>query len=258
MIFTRTGEIHRPSPHAVGPWDAGQLHGGAACGLLARALQELAPEHQLARLTFEFLGPVPLAPLSVSARIVKPGRRFQVAEGELNLDGRPVLLARVGLLRRSEPMSLPVAARPAAGLPCAGPDESRLATGTWDQIPGQEAFHVTGMELRSPAGPSDGPSRMWFRLTGELVAGEVTAAVSRAVATADFGNGISNVVDFHTHLFVNTDLTVALLRDPVGPWILLEAQTRIDPTGIGRASSTLYDEQGPIGNAQQTLFVQER
>lgn len=49
--------------------------------------------------------------------------------------------------------------------------------------------------------------------------GEETTAAGRAIAAADFANGISHVLDFRTHLFVNTDLTVTLLRDPVGPWV---------------------------------------
>ncbi len=51
---------------------------------------------------------------------------------------------------------------------------------------------------------------------------------------------------------------MTLLRDPVGPWVLLDARTRIEPQGIGASSSVLHDERGPIGWAQQTLFVQTR
>ena len=258
MIFTRDGDVYLPSEHAVGPWDPGQLHGGPACALLAARLQALAPGQQLARCTFEFLGPVPLGPLELSARLVKPGRSFQLAEAELTAEGRTVLVARGGLLRRAAPMELPPEARPPSGLPCAGPEESAPERGDWQVSQGQRAFHVTGMELRAPARQPPGRARFWFRLAGELVAGTATAQISRAVAAADFANGISLVVSFSTHVFVNTDLTVALLRDPVGPWVLLDAETRIDPTGIGRASATLYDGQGPIGTAQQTLFVQER
>ncbi len=258
MIFTRDGDAFAPSEHAVGPWDPGQLHGGPACALLAAELQALAPELQLARCTFEFLGPVPLAPLQLDAHIVKPGRRFQLAEGEVSVEGRPVLVARAGFLRRSEPMELPADARPVDGLPCTGPEESVVEHGEWEVTSGQRAFHVTGMKLRAPAEQPPGRSRVWFRLAGDLVAGEATAAISRAVAAADFANGISLVVSFATHVFVNTDLTVALLRDPVGHWVMLDAETRIDPSGIGRAAATLYDAQGPIGTAQQTLFVQER
>lgn len=257
-IFTADGGALRPTPHAVGPWDPEQLHGGAPAALVARALQALAPDMQLARCSFEFLGPVPLAPVEVAARVIKPGRRFLVAEAELTAGGRAVLLARAVLLRRGAPMALPAAAVWPDGLPCEGPARSVPATGPAD--PAAVGFHLTGMEVRYAGGTGFGGERSlgWFRLAGPLVSGEPTGPPERVVAAADFGNGISHVLDFRTHLFVNTDLTVTLLRDPDGPWVLLDARTRIVPEGIGWASSTLYDERGPIGFAQQTLFVQPR
>ncbi len=116
------------------------------------------------------------------------------------------------------------------------------------------------MEIRYGGGTRFGGERSlaWFRLAGPLVADEATGPAERAVAAADFGNGVSHVLPFASHLFVNTDLTVTLLRDPVGAWVLLDARSRIVPEGIGWASSVLHDERGPIGFAQQTLFVQAR
>lgn len=257
-IFTREGESFLPTGHAVGPWDPGQLHGGAPSALLAEAIQALAPEQQLARCTFEFLGPVPHGALELAARVRKPGRRFQLAEAELTADGRTVLLARAVLLRRAEPLALPDPARWPAELPAPLPDACPPMTGEWVREPGQKGFHLTGMELRDAGRPGAGRAAVWFRLAGPLVAGRELLPAARAVAVGDFGNGIANVLDFRTHLFVNTDLSVTLVRDPVGEWILLEATTRIDPAGIGVARSTLYDERGPIGTAQQTLFVQAR
>ena len=64
MIFGRDGDAFVPTGHAVGPWDPGQMHGGAPAALLVRALEALAPEMQLARLTVEFLGTVPLEPVT--------------------------------------------------------------------------------------------------------------------------------------------------------------------------------------------------
>ncbi len=259
-IFTRDGDAFVPTGHAVGPWDPAQLHGGAPAALLARELRALAPELQLARCSYEFLGPVPLAPLEVTAAVLKPGKRFVLAEARLSAAGRPVLLARAVLLRRGEPLDLPNGADWPDGLPCGGPEQSVALPSVGRSGPGDEGFHLTGMEIRYGGGTRFGGGRSlgWFRLAGPLVAGEETGAAERAVAAADFGNGISHVLDFRTHLFVNTDLTVTLLRDPEGPWVLLDARTRIDPAGIGWASSTLHDQRGPLGFAQQTLFVQAR
>lgn len=259
-IFTRDGDTFVPTPHAVGPWDPSQLHGGPPAALVVRALQALAPGMQLARTSFEFLGPVPLAALEVTAGLLKPGRRFQLAEAQLTAAGRPVLLARAVLLRRGEPMELPEDAGWPDGLPCEGPDASVALPATGRASAGDAGFHLTGMEIRYAAGTRFGGGRSlgWFRLAGPLVRGEETSPAGRVVAAADFGNGISHVLDFGTHLFVNTDLTVTLLRDPEGPWVLLDARSRIAREGIGWASSTLYDQRGPLGFAQQTLFVESR
>lgn len=106
-IFTHVDELFVPTPHAVGPWEPGQLHGGAPAALVVPGGQALAPEMQLARCSFEFLGPVPLAPLEVTTSVVKPGKRFQLIDAQITAAGGPVLLARAVLLRRGEPMALP-------------------------------------------------------------------------------------------------------------------------------------------------------
>jgi hypothetical protein len=59
-------------------------------------------------------------------------------------------------------------------------------------------------------------------------------------------------------VFVNADLTVHLLRYPVGEWVCLRAVTSIDGTGIGLADVALYDEQSQIGRSAQSLFVSPR
>jgi hypothetical protein len=116
------------------------------------------------------------------------------------------------------------------------------------------------MEIRFAGGTDfgEGPAQAWFRLARPLVDDEPVSPVARAAAAADFGNGVSRVLDFTTHLFTNVDLTVTLLRDPASEWVMLDARTVAEPTGIGWAASTLRDELGPIGSGQQTLFVDGR
>ena len=103
-----------------------------------------------------------------------------------------------------------------------------------------------------------GPARAWFRLALPLVDDEPASPLARAVAAADFGNGISRIVDFERYLFVNTDLTVHLHREPAGEWVLLDARTRLEPHGAGLAHSLLSDERGRLGLAAQSLFVAAR
>lgn len=248
-----------PSGHARGPWDPGQLHGGAPIALLARALERLqtpAPM-RVTRLAVEFGAPVPLAPVVPEARIVRGGRRLALAEATLRAAGgdEPILRARATLLRVG-----------AVDLPPAPPDEAMPgpAEGTPDAWRGgreTEGFHLTAIELRVArgAGPSaTGPALGWFRLRMPLVAGEDPSPLQRVAAFADFGNGLSRTLEFSTHLFVNTDLTVHLHREPVGEWVALDARTDLDSAGIGQAVSILRDERGRIGVAAQSLFVDAR
>ena len=101
-----------------------------------------------------------------------------------------------------------------------------------------------------------GPATAWFRLRVPVVAGEVPTPAQRAMAVADFGNGISSELEFGSHLFINPDLTVYLHRDPVGEWVCLDARTRFGPPGTGMAESALWDGRGRIGRAIQSLYVE--
>lgn len=259
-VFHRDGGLLVPTGHARGPWHPGQLHGGAPAALLAGAIQELAPAMQVARLGYDFLGPVPLAPLRVEVRIAKAGRRFQLAEGALaGEDGRTLVVVRAALLRRGD-VAVPPASRFDAPPPAGGPADSVAAE--FPVPPGDDprAFQRTAMDIRFAGGGDfgEGPAQAWFRLARPLVGGEPLHPVARAAAAADFGNGVSRVLDFRTHLFTNVDLTVTLVRDPATEWVMLDARTVAETTGIGWAASTLHDERGPIGAGQQTLFVDSR
>ena len=101
-IFQQRGTTYVPSGHARGPWDPGSQHGGAAAALLAREIErvEQGEDMVVARITYEFLGPVPLAPLEADAWIQRPGRRFQLVEAELREGGRSIVRARAVRLRR--------------------------------------------------------------------------------------------------------------------------------------------------------------
>jgi hypothetical protein len=258
-----------PTGHARGPWDPGQLHGGAPGALIAEAVQ--ADGYLVARLTLDFLAPVPMAPLTVSARTTKPGRNLQLAEAEMQAEGRTVVRARAVRLRRGQ-VELP------AEVDGAGAGEARGAAaeergpragggGPDDGQPGwfplddghDEGFHRTAMDIRFVDGDYGiGPARAWFRLRLALVDDTPASPLARAVAAADFGNGISRVVEFGDYLFVNTDLTIHLHREPAAEWVLLDARTRLEPHGAGLAHSILSDERGQLGLAAQSLFVSPR
>jgi Acyl-CoA thioesterase C-terminal domain len=104
----------------------------------------------------------------------------------------------------------------------------------------------------------NGPSAAWFRMKHPLIEGETPSPYQRVAVAADSGNGISAVLDFGQYVFVNCDLTINLFRRPEGEWICLQSCSLFDGNCCGLAESALYDEQGMIGRATQSLAVQAR
>lgn len=267
------GDRYESTKATVGPWSPDFQHGGPPCALLARAIEGWEPSaHQvagapgdetgagrgrpagelmLARFTAEFLGPVPVAELSVSAQVVRGGRRVQLVEAELVAGGRPVLRARGWRLRRDAALDLPDVNDQAP------PPLSLEATGL---VPGFEAGYAAAMEWRPAGGATGlpGPAAVWARQRVPLVAGEEPSGVQRVAAVADSGNGISWELDLDRWSFVNVDLTFHLVRPPAGEWICLDARTRIDPAGIGVATSALSDATGLLGRGAQSLLIAPR
>jgi acyl-coenzyme A thioesterase PaaI-like protein len=247
-----------PTELARGPWAPGALHGGAPAALLARAVEQVESAVPMAvvRLTYEFLRPVPLAPLTMRTRVLRPGGRVQLVEATLD-DAEQEVARAVALRIRSEAIDPPPAAEEAA--PPRGPaDSDPIRMPAFER--GPTMFARDGMEVRFAAGTfaDVGPAFAWFRLRAPLVAGEEPSPLQRLAAAGDFGNGISTAVSWATHVFINPDLTLYVERVPAGEWVGLDARTRIGGEGIGISDSVLYDERGRVGRAQQGLLVAER
>lgn len=289
------GEHFTPTPHARGPWDPRALHGGAPAALMTAAFERVEPGAQLriARLGFELLRPIPFAPLRLSTRIVRPGRRVQELAGELSADlplrgrcgsGEQVIL-RASALRVQEVPAEAAAAAAAtdaeprddgvtaaadagtaradtAGAPVTPamppPEDGKPVRFALDDSEG-DSFAASAMEMRWLSDPrAQGPGRVWMRLRHPLLAGQELTPLARLAATADFGNGVSAALPFERFLFINADLTIHLQRQPRGEWIGLDARTLLHDRGTGLAESVLHDVHGPVGRAFQTLVVEPR
>jgi hypothetical protein len=254
-VFVRDGDAYLATDLALGPWAPGALHGGAPAALLAGAFAQAAPSPALrpARITFEFVRPVPVGPLGVRIEVVRPGRRVTLLDGSLtDPDGVEVCRARSLLLAPSEIS----AAGPAEPLPFRGPEAGEV--NDWNDERPMFATHA--MEIRFVEGVfrQPGPATAWFRLRHPLIAGEPIAPVERVAAAGDFGNGIASVLSWDEHVFINPDLTLYLERDPVGEWVALQSQMRVTQGSVAVAESVLWDEHGRIGRAIQSLLVGPR
>jgi hypothetical protein len=222
--------------------------------LLARTA-EAAPAPvpmQVVRLTVELLRPVALRPLAVAATVTRPGKKVQIVEATVSVDGVEVARARALRIRVAAvevPEQTPQP--PSPPLPDSGarPDSGPLRTAFADAV-----------DLRFLRGGWEelGPVTMWSRLTVPVVAGEEPSPMQRVAAGADFGNGVSRILDFETHVFINPDLTVALSRVPVGEWIGFDVVSRLSGDGFGQAESLIFDADGPVGRGVQSLLVEPR
>ena len=68
-----------------------------------------------------------------------------------------------------------------------------------------------------------GPGMVWMRPLVDLVEGEPMSPVQRLMACVDSASGVSAALDPATWAFLNTELTVHVLRPPVGEWVCLDA-----------------------------------
>jgi hypothetical protein len=251
-FYSLEGDRATPSELTRGPWDPDAQHAGPPSALLARAIERCEPRDgaRVGRVTVEILAPVPIAPLTVRARVVRPGRSVEMLEATLEGPEGEVMRARAWRIAESH------------------------ITADWehdDAPPGREhaealEFFATGerigwhtaMEIVFARGRflEPGPATVWMRPRVQLVDGEPISPLQRTMLAADGGNGVSAPLDWETHVFINTDLTVHLLRPPEGEWVCLDSVTHVD--GLGMTDTALWDERGRIGRAAQTLLVRAR
>jgi hypothetical protein len=256
VFYVPAGPRFESTELTRGPWDPNSQHAGPPCGLLGRELDragELEPARR-ARVTFEILKPVPIAPLTVAAKVVRGGRSVELVEGELRSAGTPILRARGWRIRTVE---IETSAGGEDDRPPPGPDQGEPT----DFFPtGFDAGYHTAMEVRFLAGAylEPGPARAWMRMRVPLVEGEEPEPRDRVLVAADSGNGVSSPLDYRRWLFINADLSVALRRPAVGEWVLLEATTYAESDGVGLTDTRLWDAGGPIGRATQSLLVASR
>ena len=251
-LFTAHKRGYLPSEHARGPWDRTAMHGGPPAALMASVMEALPTEAPMAvvRITVEIFRPVPLRPVEVSARIEREGRRVQLLTASLT-DGNTELCRATAWRMRIADLDL--GEQVPLEVPFPGPDSAVAHVPESDD----PAFHRTGVEMRYARGSfmEQGPATVWMRLAIPLIAGKTPTPLQRVIAAADFGNGVASALPWGQFLFINTDLTVYLHRQPEGEWICLDASTDVDPHGVGVAHSRLYDERGPIGRSLQGLFI---
>jgi hypothetical protein len=252
-FYVPDGELFIPTAATSGPWSPDAQHAGPPSALLTRAIERVSAIEggQTVRIAFEILRPVPLAPLAVSAEVLRGGRRVELCGAELSADGTPVMQARAWRMRREAlAIDLPDPEPPP-------PDPETLRLGGRPRLWKGEDVFWDALEWRWAAGDFDepGPSCVWSRMRVALVEGEPISPLEHLVAMTDAASGTSSVLDWSQFSFANVDLTLALERQPEGEWVAMDTVTHLGPQGAGVAQATLFDARGRIGSSSAALLV---
>jgi len=251
-LFVPDGARYVPTHYCQGPWDPGAQFGGAPAALVATLVDtvpSLVPM-QIARLTTDLMRPVPLTPLTAELRVVREGKKIQVVEASLHADGVEVTRATALRIRRAvvEADDLPDGefANPL-------PTEPRVREDDFfpsEEVPGSRLameylFEGVGGYYGHPG---------WMRLRLDVIAGERPRPLARLAYVADTASGVGHVRPVAVS-WINADLAINVIREPVGEWLSLDGRSWIGHTGSGQVQATMSDTVGVVSMVSMARFV---
>jgi len=254
-LYEPTDDGYVATALTIGPWDPGLQHAGPPAALLAREVERVTgiPGGQTVRLAYDVLGPVPVGPVQVAARVLRPGRRIELVEATLTAGGRTAMRATAWRMRSRDAADTATPPEPAA----VGPEDARPSA--FDVFSLDVAYH-RALDWREASGTLTGlgPAAAWTRPLCALVEGEPMTPLQHLLVMTDAASGISAGLPWDRTTFANIDLVVALFREPAGEWLGMDATTTLGPTGVGQCAADLYDGTGRIGRSVASLFVEPR
>ena len=233
-------------------WDPEIQHGSPPLALMTKAIEELAaPQLRCGRLTLDILGAIPVAPVRVRVWEVRPGARIALLCAELTpvASERPVARVTAWLLATSHTGDVASDRHP----PLREGDAMPVPH-AWVGAPG----YLETVRWRQQVTTSGASAEAWLSPLAPLVDDEPVTDVQRLAMVVDSANGVGAALSPDEFVFMNTDTTVHLHRVPSGTDFALRARASIGPDGIGVTTADLFDRQGFIGTAAQTLLVLRR
>lgn len=251
-FFLPLGNGHyQPTYATMSPWDPAAQHGGPPSALLAHEMvAAVDPTLRLARITVDFLAPIPRRECVVEARVTKAGRRVCRTEATLSVDGKVAVAASAWHIVTGPPP-------PVDGVhdldvpPLPQPQPQRYFKGLTGWGYGE------AIEWRYTSGGFDqpGPSAVWTRLRVPLIKGRETTGLEHAVVVADSANGLSNELPLGEWLFIPPTITVTALRAPACEWVYVDAATTLSRDGLGLSAGRIGDPDGLCATLAQPLLI---
>lgn len=255
-FYLPTGDgRYTPTEATVGPWSSEFQHGGPPCALLVNALRRFPTDGnlQIAKIAFEFFSAVPVSPCEINIQKIRGGRQVELLRGRYLSQGKTYLLAHAWRMASQPGVSVPVSDDfVLPELP--GPQLQKFFQGV-DSFPYGES-----LEWRFTQGAFDrmGPATVWARARIPLIDGRAMDPLDALVLMMDSANGVSAELDILKWTFVPVDMTLGLIRHPIGPWTGMAARTTMGTDGIGQTAGIAFDTKGSVGRSLQTLFIRPK
>lgn len=276
----RDGVTHRefiPTVHTASPWGETLQHGAPPAALLTHALELTAEDSGLSltqgrftRVNTDLLAAVPLNPLIVSARVVRPGRRISLLEAVIHdpSSGRDVVKGSAWWIHSQD---LPQLQRELAPT-VPGPVQAEHDEGFFQRWGGAyidtievRTATMDRMDVTASTSTPDvagvlsdvwaGGSIYWLRTELSVVAGRVDSPWMIMNKLVDSANGLGTGLSPDTWNFMNVDTTVYLNRLPEGEWVGVLPDSNYGPDGTGVTITRIYDSKGPVGTANQSIMI---
>lgn len=252
--YRRLGpDTYEPTEITCSNWDSAIQHGSPPLALLTKAITRLVePPLRLGRVTLDILGAIPVAPVKVSARVERPGRRISLLAADMTPtagEARPVARVTAWAVATSDTADVA-----SDRYPPLVEGETQPLPSDWWGLTG----YLGSVDWRRQRDDPSGAAVFWLRPRGELVDGEETTSLDKLLLGVDSSNGVGATLDYQRFVFMNTDTVVHLHRLPAGEDFALRARSSIGPDGVGVTSAEIFDRSGFIGVCAQMLLVQRR
>jgi hypothetical protein len=248
-VFSREGARWIPHVEASGPFRG--LHGGAVSGLIAAAMEERARDEDWGvgmAASVLILRPAPLEALETRIEILRAGGRVAMLECSLHAGDKLIAKGTGAFVKEG---TMPEIARVSAATTPADP----ATLPVWNaRGPQARVTFFDALDIRD-----DGKGTKWGRMKRPMVPFE--APLANLFAFADNGTPywLSGTEFWPPPWgFPNIDVTVHVSRRPVGEWVGVQPSSDWRDTGLGLTESKLFDEQGAIGRACQTVVLTPR
>ncbi len=244
--FTRTeSDSFLPGPSAQSHWGEDHLNGPALVGLLATVLEERHghADFMPTRLTVDLFKAARGMPTTVTSRLVRDGRRVRNSVGELVQDGVPVARATLVHYRRSE---APRGEEWQAPMDFTGPlevDEERYSYMGSDGTGWSEVI----VDHQNTA------RKRFLSRAVDVVVGQRNSPFANAAMAAEGTSLVTNLGTAGVG-YINGDLSVALARLPIGPWVGVQADSHLAVQGVSVGTATLFDSAGAFGSGMVTAI----